>query len=378
MAGHGVPSCARTAVALLALASAACAASCKDEANKDVEWFFLYKLPKDASRFTTGFNKRSAAGQRGDEYFYVDERTPASTATWARSEHSIAEPGGALANTLAPLYTTNKSALNVGYVAYNDQPPSLSTTTAVDSNGHTKGVLLFEELSGAWIVHSVPDFPGSLHGGRYEFPNSGLEYGQVALCVTFPTSQLETIATHLRVQHPHIYDGYGPPSLLAEHPQLALLLQKSFIHSPPWLLVDKLIATGNASFLSFAKNGHFDQDVYEAAVGATLRTDLLASSWRNGGGGRLPPACGGPNHVLDVLQMRISDANASHTFDNSEDHSKWAVSFNRPGEADYVCIGSLNRMHSQLERGGETLCFRNAMLHTLLFTSVVSHDTCPA
>ncbi|XP_077551450.1 plancitoxin-1-like isoform X2 [Haemaphysalis longicornis] len=323
MAGHRVPSWARTAVALLALASAACAASCKDEANKDVEWFFLYKLPKDASRFTTGFNKRSAAGQRGDEYFYVDERTPASTATWARSEHSIAEPGGALANTLAPLYTTNKSALNVGYVAYNDQPPSRITTTAVDSNGHTK-------------------------------------------------------ATHLRVQHPHIYDGYGPPSLLAEHPQLALLLQKSFIHSPPWLLVDRIIATGNASFLSFAKNGHFDQDVYEAAVGATLRTDLLASSWRNGGGGRLPPACGGPNHVLDVLQMRISDANASHTFDNSEDHSKWAVSFNRPGEADYVCIGSLNRMHSQLERGGETLCFRNAMLHTLLFTSVVSHDTCPA
>ncbi|KAL1476376.1 hypothetical protein MTO96_018611, partial [Rhipicephalus appendiculatus] len=255
-------------------------------------------------------------------------------------------------------------------------------------------VILFDEQQGVWLVHSVPDFPGSLHSGHYEFPDTGREYGQVALCVTFPTSQLDTIATHLRLQHPDIYDSYSPQSLLTAHPQLALLLQKSFIHTQPWLLTAKLITQGNATFVSFAKHGQYEQDVYETAVGVTLGKDVLVSTWRNGRGGKLPPACNGVAgpRVLDVLQMRFDQAssNASLAFDNTEDHSKWAVSL--PGktwahdkaeesggnnDVGYVCVGTLNRMQSQLRRGGETLCFRNAMLHGLLLNSVVSHDTCP-
>ncbi|XP_075554609.1 deoxyribonuclease-2-alpha-like isoform X1 [Dermacentor variabilis] len=369
------------------------AASCKDERNEDVDWFFMYKMPKEASRAAAvAFNKASTSARGGEEYFYVDARTPASTSRWPHSDHSVAEADGALANTLAPLYATNKSALNLAYATYNDQPPTSTDGARVDSHGHTKGVILFNEQQGAWLVHSVPEFPGSLHSGRYVFPDTGREYGQTALCVTFPTSQLDTIATHLRLQHPDIYDSYAPQSLLAAHPPLALLLQKSFIRTQPWLLTSKLTTQGNATFVSFAKHAHYEQDVYEAAVGVALRTDVLASTWRNGRGGKLPPACngaGGPR-VLDVLQMRFDQAssNASLAFDNTEDHSKWAVSLpakkrahdkERPesDDAGYVCVGSLNRMQSQLRRGGETLCFRNALLHGLLLNSVVSHDTCP-
>ncbi|XP_065306341.1 deoxyribonuclease-2-alpha-like [Dermacentor albipictus] len=382
---------------LLLSKTAVDAASCKDERNEDVEWFFMYKMPKEASRAASvAFNKASTSPRGGEEYFYVDARTPASTSRWPRSEHSVAEAAGALANTLAPLYATNKSALNLAYATYNDQPPTGTDGARVDSHGHTKGVILFDEQQGVWLVHSVPEFPGSLHSGRYVFPDTGREYGQTALCVTFPTSQLDTIATHLRLQHPDIYDSYAPQSLLAAHPPLALLLQKSFIRTQPWLLTSKLTTQGNATFVSFAKHAHYEQDVYEAAVGVALQTDVLASTWRNGRGGKLPPACngaGGPR-VLDVLQMRFDEAssNASLAFDNTEDHSKWAVSL--PGkkwahdkeqaperaendDAGYVCVGSLNRMQSQLRRGGETLCFRNAMLHGLLLNSVVSHDTCP-
>ncbi|XP_075554610.1 plancitoxin-1-like isoform X2 [Dermacentor variabilis] len=314
------------------------AASCKDERNEDVDWFFMYKMPKEASRAAAvAFNKASTSARGGEEYFYVDARTPASTSRWPHSDHSVAEADGALANTLAPLYATNKSALNLAYATYNDQPPTSTDGARVDSHGHTK-------------------------------------------------------ATHLRLQHPDIYDSYAPQSLLAAHPPLALLLQKSFIRTQPWLLTSKLTTQGNATFVSFAKHAHYEQDVYEAAVGVALRTDVLASTWRNGRGGKLPPACngaGGPR-VLDVLQMRFDQAssNASLAFDNTEDHSKWAVSLpakkrahdkERPesDDAGYVCVGSLNRMQSQLRRGGETLCFRNALLHGLLLNSVVSHDTCP-
>lgn len=372
--------------------SAAEAVSCKNEQNEDVDWFFMYKMPKEVSR--VAFNKASTSPRGGEEYFYVDARTPPTTSRWPRSEHSVAEAAGALANTLAPLYATNKSGLNLAYAAYNDQPPSGPDSATVDSHGHTKGVILFDEQQGVWLVHSVPDFPGYLHSGHYVFPDTGREYGQTALCITIPTNQLDTIATHLRLQHPDIYDSYSPQSLLTAHPPLALLLEKRFIQTEPWLLTAKLTTLGNATFVSFAKHGHYEQDVYETAVGVTLGSDVLVSTWRNGRGGKLPPACngvGGPR-VLDVLQMRFDQAssNASLAFDNTEDHSKWAVSL--PGktwtrdkadesggnnEVGYVCIGTLNRMQSQLRRGGETLCFHNAMLHSLLLNSVVSHDTCP-
>ncbi|KAL1445524.1 hypothetical protein MTO96_044972 [Rhipicephalus appendiculatus] len=207
--------------------------------------------------------------------------------------------------------------------------------------------------------------------------------------VSWTQSQLTSVSSIL-----DIYDSYSPQSLLTAHPQLALLLQKSFIHTQPWLLTAKLITQGNATFVSFAKHGQYEQDVYETAVAVTLGKDVLVSTWRNGRGGKLPPACNGiaGPRVLDVLQMRFDQAssNASLAFDNTEDHSKWAVSL--PGktwthdkaeesggnnDVGYVCVGTLNRMQSQLRRGGETLCFRNAMLHGLLLNSVVSHDTCP-
>ncbi|KAH7942023.1 hypothetical protein HPB49_019864 [Dermacentor silvarum] len=174
------------------------AVSCKDERNEDVEWFFMYKMPKEASRAASvAFNKASTSPRGGEEYFYVDARTPASTSRWPRSEHSVAEATGALANTLAPLYSTNKSALNLAYATYNDQPPNGIDGATVDSHGHTKGVILFDEQQGVWLVHSVPEFPSSLHGGRYVFPDTGREYGQTALCVTFPTSQLDTIGMYI-------------------------------------------------------------------------------------------------------------------------------------------------------------------------------------
>ncbi|KAL1444104.1 hypothetical protein MTO96_045671, partial [Rhipicephalus appendiculatus] len=101
--------------------------------------FFVYKMPKEASRAASvAFNKASTSPRGGEEYFYVDARTPTSTSRWPRSEHSVAEAAGALANTLAPLYATNKSGLNLAYAAYNDQPPTGTDGATVDSHGHTK------------------------------------------------------------------------------------------------------------------------------------------------------------------------------------------------------------------------------------------------
>lgn len=44
-------------------------------------------------------------------------------------------------------------------VAYNDEPPGLTSAEDNIYSGHTKGVLVADDKSGFWMVHSVPLYP---------------------------------------------------------------------------------------------------------------------------------------------------------------------------------------------------------------------------
>uniref|UniRef100_A0A147BGZ2 Putative deoxyribonuclease ii n=1 Tax=Ixodes ricinus TaxID=34613 RepID=A0A147BGZ2_IXORI len=361
--------CLALALVLDSLPNLEAAISCKDEQNNDVEWSFIYKLPKKPK------SKKSEYTPTGDEYVYVDSNTPTSTSYWTLSPKSIFQDGNPLANTILPL-TSKTKPKNLAFAVYNDQVPASKDLNRT-SNGHTKGLIVFDEQTGIWIIHSVPKFPEQLHSGQYVFPENARENGQSILCVTFPTSQLETIANHLRLQYPNIYDSYAPEEMLSGHPALSLLLQNKFIRTPPWVLMAPLKDVKKNAFLSFAKHGRLDKDVYADVVASSLETSLLASTWRNGPGGRLPAECDQQFTVTNVDGVRFpfGRTNQSLTFSNTEDHSKWAISMQ--GSKGYVCIGSLNRMKSQFRRGGETLCFRSPVIYKLLYRTVMSVDDCP-
>uniref|UniRef100_A0A023GIL2 Putative deoxyribonuclease ii n=1 Tax=Amblyomma triste TaxID=251400 RepID=A0A023GIL2_AMBTT len=326
----------------------------------------MYKLPKAAK------NKEKLNLPRGEEYVYIDSLTPQSTPYWSLSTHNIFKEGNALANSIA-LLTAKEKPKNVTYAVYNDQPPH-NLENRRTSNGHTKGLFIFDEESGVWIIHSVPKFPEVLHTGTYVFPPNGRENGQNILCVTFPTSQLETIATHLRLQYPNIYDSYAPASLRKTHPALNLLLARKFIKRAPWVLTASLKDVAHNAYVSFAKHGRYNKDVYSSLVANNLESNLFASTWRNGAGGKAPPACNNTYIVTNVEAVRFKMSQQQLDIKNGEDHSKWAVS--EETDKRYVCVGTLNRMHSQYQRGGQTLCFRNALLHKLLLKSVTDFDSC--
>lgn len=332
--------------------------SCKNDKGADVAWFFMYKLPK-------GVKDTKGRVYKGTEYFYVDSNTPSSAKYWTLSSKDITDSKnkGALANTIAPL-TAVKKPKDLVYAVYNDHDPDKQ---AANTYGHTKGLFMFDERTGVWLIHTATKFPKTFHG--YEFPrNERFDKGQTVLCVTFPSSQLETIADHLRLQKPNIY-AHASRSDWYKNPNLESLVNKEEIKEGHWFRTGKLHDVAKNEYISFATNNKFQQDVYSALVAPELKSNLLVSTWLNSPGAKREDYLGGPYTVKNVHMLNFNlSADNSIEVVNTVDHSKWAVSENP--NIHYVCVGTLNRKEPQERRGGETLCFKNTVLHRLLRTSV--------
>lgn len=342
--------------------------SCKDEQGNDVDWFFIYKIPETEK----GDSASGKEGTSGTEFVYLDSRSPPSK-HWKLSSQSISDPDNPVAYSIAPLYALQKPD-KFGYALYNDEIPP-SSNLSYTTSGHTKGLILFDGTTGIWLLHSVPKFPAAVAYGQYSYPESGHEFGQTFLCVTYPTSQLDTIVAHLRLQYPSIYDGDASDSMRKDHPGLYLLLHHHYIRQAPWILTAALEDVDTVPFISFAKHGHFNKDVYSEVLAKKLASDLYVSTWQNGPGGFLPSECDEDYKVMNVQGMRLAyDPDSGISFSTRHDHSKWAISTR--AASSLVCVGSLNRMHSQFKRGGETVCFKNGQLHRLLLASITGYEKC--
>lgn len=323
--------------------------SCKNDDNIDVAWFFMYKFPN------------------GGDYVYVDSNTPSSAAHWTKSSKKIFQSDGALAHTIAPL-TAAKKPKDLAYVVYNDQVQDDES-----KGGHTKGIIMFDKKTGVWLTHSVPKFPQNLHKSVYVYPTSGQRYGQIALCVTFPSDHVETIAKHLRFQHPNIYDAYVAASQWKKHPNLNSLKDGNFLADVLWVVNGALKDVANNDYVSFAKHGKFNEDVYSGLVAPNLQSSLLVSTWRNGRGIKVPSHLNGSLTVENVVMLTFKlDKGVSVVVNNAVDHSKWVVS--KDATKPFVCAGTINRMFSQYRSGGQTLCFQNRLLHKLLRDTVTVYE----
>lgn len=308
----------------------------------------------------------------GGEFVYVDSRsTQEPLRYWPLSAQDLYEPQNPVALTLAPLYenTTRKDIL---YFVYNDQPPPMYNGTR---NGHCKGVVLFDDNIGVWLLHSVPGFVQGLQSGQYSFPDTARENGQAFMCVTFPTPQVDTIARLLRTEYANVYARQVPQAMKDKYPEVALLAKDSFVRAlDQKLYIANLTSVGGVALRAYAKRATLDDDLYSGVLANDLKDDLAVQSWRNGAGGKLPPACNSSYTVvnIDAVQLRF-DANTSVTFNTTEDHSKWAVTIDR----DVFCFASMNRMGSQETRGGEALCFSNGVVQALFARSAIINEGCP-
>ncbi|KAI8432231.1 hypothetical protein MSG28_004680 [Choristoneura fumiferana] len=268
-------------------------------------------------------------------------------------------------------------------------------------NGHTKGVILGDKFTSLWLVHSVPRFPpipdGSsseeylsdkqkahLHGmnvSGYDYPTTGMKYGQSFLCVSVQTSTLNQIATQLKYNEPLILYSNIPQEYENELPNLVDVVHNKTIDASPWYHIESFETLVGRKFLSFAKSAMFNDDLYSGLVAEVLQSDLLVESWTNGPG-TLDSECNRNFQVRNIERLKFPIAKMSFTSHN--DHSKWAVAVAHKMHnsqdtkvADYwVCVGDINRALPQESRGGGTVCTSGPILWGNFAHLIESVQTC--
>uniref|UniRef100_A0A3Q3QM91 Deoxyribonuclease-2-alpha n=1 Tax=Monopterus albus TaxID=43700 RepID=A0A3Q3QM91_MONAL len=339
--------------------------TCYNDQGDAVDWFYLYKLPKEHS-------SRSPRAE-GEMYLLLEKGSEG----WTDGKVTVNDTTGALGRTVGQLYSQEK----VAYILYNDQrPPEDFGDRWIDNSGH--GVILLDKVQGFWLVHSTPHFPPVRQEGEYYYPTSGVTNGQNFICVTYPLDRFQTIGEQLQINQPNVYDCDVPDSLVSLVPALADVCKKKHLsgHIFPRIKTVSnrsvtLTSKEGTNFISFAKGASFDNDLYHSWVAPTLQSDLLVQFWIRSTG-ILHSNCSEGWKVLDITLIHPGEA---FTFKASQDHSKWAVSPQSLGQGNgggWVCVGDINRNEAEEKRGGGTVCLQDPVVWKAYRTAALECESC--
>ncbi|XP_050295284.1 plancitoxin-1 [Anthonomus grandis grandis] len=330
------------------------ALQCKGQNNEDLDWYVIYKLPKQTS-------KSNAHIKEGLGYVYM---TSKNYTEWTWSEVSINDSNSMVGHSLKGLFEKKNEK---AYILYNDEAPNGKTS---GSKGHTKGVVLADSISGLWLIHSVPHFPYS--SDHYEYPTTGQHYGQSFLCISLNLKQINNVGKQLQYNEPFIFSEYVPTSLSDTLPDIVRAANNETINASPYYNIETIISLAGIKITSFAKSAKFGKDLYSNLVNSELTSNLYVETWPNEAN-RLPSDCTNKYQVDNIKIIQMS--NPSVSFKATVDHSKWAVS--TPSDLNqWVCIGDINRAQKQTERGGGTTCLNNEKLSGVYQKIISSVEPC--
>jgi deoxyribonuclease-2 len=321
-----------------------------DEAGKQVDWFFIYKVPQLSAGATT--DKTT-----GYEYVYydssIDQQPTVSNRNILKSPYVLNSDQGALNKTLDSVF--NNLNATTGYILYNDERPGDIPGKDNGALGHTKGVLAFdtETNTGYWLLHSWPKFAEPKAKA-----DPTPKYGQTYLCLSLTLDTLKQIAA-LMIDHqqPQTYlnrvdclknDKTNPLYKLAQtiNPKAA----------GDFKAID-LETAGGMAFKVIAKNRNWNKDFWNGLVGPTLQDDMDVDTWIRG---PIPPVADtdGIHKTFDIKYINLGPLGIHMAWPETHDHAKWGITTH----SNWVCVGDINRMISQRKRGGGTIAFQNQIL----------------
>ncbi|XP_011636423.1 plancitoxin-1 [Pogonomyrmex barbatus] len=350
---------------------------CRDENNRIVDWYVLYKLPKTSQ-------SSNPVVREGLAYLYMTNNTVDKG--WQLSRKNISAKNSIPGNTLAPLYNDSQASKAFWFL-YNDDAPNRGVN---GKYGHTKGVMMINKQEGFWLIHSVPQYPPvpnsgndtrrghrmeSYPGATYNYPSSGENYGQSFLCISVDSDQFDLIGRQMMYNQIIVYRRNIPATFIATFPVLTKAANQKRIRQAPFNSKALFKSSNGVEFTSFAKSDKWQKDLYDDFVAPTLQTDLFTETWLNGRG-RLPSDCEQVN-VYNIISIYIHLDEIDIDFKSSRDHSKWAVAVQGKGNRTWICIGDINRADTQYVRGGGTVCFNNKKVWENYRKIVNDVEQCP-
>ncbi|ESO93151.1 hypothetical protein LOTGIDRAFT_206546 [Lottia gigantea] len=323
---------------------------CLDLHGKPVDWFIVYKLPFLRHNIDPML-------KNGDGHYYMDPNVP----NFQLSKYSLNSTTHAIYHTLQQFYTSKNRSKSDFFALYNDWSPQKHENT---KHGHTKGMVLFDQKKGFWLVHSVPRFPGYKDEGYY-WPHSALDFGQSLLCMTYNSNVIDEIGKQFLFNYPRFYERWMPPGMQLKYPNMWKALNFGVSSTTNHTVSFK--SSMGTTFTVFAKSGTFGQDLYSSLVAPHYKADMWTETWQNGQD-KLPSNCTSSFKVLNVKWIKFQE---NVQFEEEKDHSKWGVTSN-----GYVCIGDINRMGTQFRRGGGTVCFNNTAVWKNFMSLITKLDEC--
>ena len=238
------------------------------------------------------------------------------------------------------------------WLIYNDQINGKEYT----SHGHCKGILVWNSERYSWLIHSVPNFPSSSSSFPNQLDSLGLlhpeqEFGQSFVCVTGDVIHLHSIIMQISNMNPYIYTSNKNFS-----DDINDLLQKKT------RILDFNEYSLDKDIKHISKSHDIHKDIYEDYLYQTYQTSMLVETWMRGE--QIP-------NSLMVKNIK-SIKTGTKEWNETQDHSKWAIS-DKSSSIKWVFIGDLNRMISQMHRGGGGILIQNDLLwhsfHTMQFST---------
>lgn len=230
------------------------------------------------------------------------------------------------------------------WIVFNDQLDKFGLEHT--SKAHSKGILVWNNFKIGYLSHSVPSFPSSFNGNEIsDIDDNGLIYGQNFCYIEFEysTININTILNLLVNISPNIY---------MFNSNIKLPDKKKDNKNPIIFEINN-----NITFIS--KSSYNKIDIYDY-ISKEYDSNLHVQSWIRGKE---------IEETENIKHIKIFKGTGKNTYESSQNHSKYGISFDCNKNINIFC--DLNRMTSQLERGGLAICIKNIKLWECLNSRII-------
>jgi deoxyribonuclease II len=315
----------------------------------------------------------------------------AANESFIRSPYGVDQTtNGALMLTVQPLYDASVNG-SIAYLMYNDDPPNVGSASS--TYAHAKGVLATDGTTGFWLSHSMPNWPNQ-PTGEYASGSAGIfpsdKYAQSMGCVTISASTANEIADTLRVDYPAVYIGSIPPDIADQVDHMTELINKVKISSTNITAANAFYTMDGQKYIQFAKSKKWAMDLWDDLIAPYYKTPMNVETWISGSGGAMSSMCYNAtnpaiekiNEPYDIFQVAYIEMPDGENWANTQDHSKWGVATNSEPDNNQKfnslasCIGDINRMCSQENRGGGAMCIEDSGLKKAFTEIIAGTETC--